>query len=134
MESDPANADYHVALALATYKEGTFKNLGGDAAGFLLPRLAAFSTNAWMIFGLSYALDDEQSEETSKAAFVLALKLSRSPASTRRYFQQLAEEATSQRLRLILFAALANEASDPKLFSSVSQANTLPPPTSRYAQ
>lgn len=134
MESDPANADYHVALALATYKAGRFKNLGGGAAGHLLPRLAALSTNAWMIFGLSYALDDEKSEDTSKAAFVLALKLSRAPASTRRYLQQLAEEATSERLRLILFAALAKEASDPKLFGSVSLANTVPPPTSRYAQ
>lgn len=134
MESDPANADYHIALALATYKAGRFKDLGGDAAGLLLPRLAALSTNAWMIFGLSYALDDEKSEDTSKAAFVLALKLSRAPASTRRYFQQLAEDATSERLRLILFAALAKEASDPKLFASVSLANTVPPPTSRYAQ
>jgi hypothetical protein len=122
IEADPANADHHVAFALANYYLGNYETV--KAIGRILPRLAPTSTNAWMMFAIGSIFDPEPDDEQTKAAFVLAIRLSRNAGNTRKYFQDFAIKTPVPRIREILNAALKEELNSPEVFASVVNLRT----------
>jgi hypothetical protein len=117
IEAEPTNAEHHVAFGLASYQVGNFEAV--KAVGRVLPCLAPTATNAWMLFALSESLSDEPQPELTKSAFVLAIRLSRNPETTRRYFKELAQSAKNAVAREMLYAALAEDRENPELFAGV---------------
>lgn len=119
VEADPTSGDHQVALVLANYK------LGNDDAvarmGSFMPFFAPASTNAWMLFALALTLAEGTNAEATKGAFVLAIRLSRNADTTRRYLQDLAENARKPRTREMIYAALADERESPELFAGAAE-------------
>lgn len=122
IEADPANADHHVAFALANYQLGNYESV--KAIGRILPRLAPTSTNAWMLFALANSFDSESNDELTKAAFVLAIKLSRNAGNTKKYFQDFAAKTPVPRIKELVNSALAEEMSNPELFANAATLRT----------
>lgn len=122
IEADPVNAEHHVAFALANYQLGNYESV--KAIGRILPRLAPTSTNAWMLFALANSFDSESNDELTKAAFVLAIKLSRNAGNTKKYFQDFAAKTPVPRIKELVNSALAEEMSNPELFANAATLRT----------
>ncbi|ABM39552.1 SH3 domain-containing protein [Polaromonas naphthalenivorans] len=116
VEAAPLNPDYYVAMGLSSYKIGYLNGLNMGAT--MLPILAPKSTNAWMIFGLSVAtLDNEIKYDTfAIGAFVLAIKLSKNPDVTRKYFLEMSNKSDNIHLKKLLNEALDEESKNPSVF------------------
>lgn len=115
IEADPANPDYHIALALTSYEAGEYAVTMASAK--IVPFLAPRTTNAWIVLGLAEALDEKEGlGSTATGAFVLAIRLSRNPAFTRKYLAELGVKTPIPRVRELTSAALAEEKENPSLF------------------
>jgi hypothetical protein len=117
IEADPANPDYHIALALSSFEAGNYEVT--KAVAKMVPFLAPRTTNAWVVLGLAEALDEKDGlDSTATGAFVLAVRLSRNPAFTRKYLSDLSTKSTLSRVRRLTALAMAEEKADPSVFVS----------------
>ena len=116
VEADPTNPDYHVAFALAKYSQGQVEpvRFAAHALAVLAPR----ATNTWMLFGLAEAMDDGDSKLDGLAtgSFILAIKLSRNPEATRKYFKDLIAKSENPRVQQLIRDAMVEETSTPSVF------------------
>lgn len=115
IEADPTNADNHIALALSSFEAGNYEVT--KAVAKIVPFLAPRTTNAWVVLGLAEALDEKDGlESTAIGAFVLAVRLSRNPAFTRKYLSDLSTKSTVPRVRQLAALAVAEEKANPSTF------------------
>jgi hypothetical protein len=115
IEADPTNPDHHIALALNSFEAGNYEVT--KAVAKIVPFLAPRTTNAWVVLGLAEALDEKDGQEsTATGAFVLAVRLSRNPAFTRKYLSDLSTKSTVPRVRQMTALAVAEEKANPSLF------------------
>lgn len=115
IEADPTNPDHHIALALTSFEVGNYEVT--EAVAKIVPFLAPRTTNAWVVLGLAEALDEKDGiESTATGAFVLALRLSRNPAFTRKYLSDLSTKSTVPRVRQLTALAVAEEKANPSSF------------------
>jgi hypothetical protein len=115
IEADPVNADYHIALALSSFEAGNYEMT--KAVAKIVPFLAPRTTNAWVVLGLAEALDEKDGlDSTATGAFVLAVRLSRNPAFTRKYLSDLSTKSTVPRVRQLTALAVAEEKANPSVF------------------
>lgn len=121
IEADPTNPDNYVAFALTAYKRGIYEDLHPPAQ--LLPQLAPRSTNSWMILALSWTLTESADDTFAKYALILAMRLSKNPTVTRKYFSDIATNSTSARTRQAFNDALEEEHQRPDLFARSSKAS-----------
>jgi hypothetical protein len=115
IEADPTNPDNHVALALSSFEAGNYEVT--KAVGKIVPFLAPRTTNAWLVLGLAEALDEKNGQEsTATGAFILAIRLSRNPAFTRKYLADLSTRSTVRRVQQTAALAVAEEKGSPSIF------------------
>ena len=117
VQADPTNGELHVAYALAAFQEGNMDIV--KTAGRIVPLLAPMTTNAWLVFGLAEALDSNDrasGDTTATGAFILAIKLSRNAANTRKYLLDIEKKTEITRLKVLISDALAEEAGNSSIF------------------
>lgn len=116
IEADPKNPDYHVAFALSKYTQGQLEpvRFAAQALAVLAPR----ATNTWMLYGLAEAMDDGAAKLDSLAtgSFILAIKLSRNPDATRKYFTALMTKSEDPRVKQLIRDAMVEETSTRSIF------------------
>lgn len=116
VEANPMNPDYHVAFALSNYSQGLTESIPVSAR--ILVSIAPRITNTWMVFGLAQAMDenDNKSDSLATGSFILAIKLSRNPDATRKYFKDLMTKSENPRVQQLLRDAMVEEAANPTVF------------------
>ncbi len=117
VQADPTNGELHVAYALAAFQEGNMDIV--KSVGRIVPLLAPMTTNAWLVFGLAEALDSNDrasGDTTATGAFILAIKLSRNAANTRKYLLDIEKKTEITRLKVLISDALAEEAGNSSIF------------------
>lgn len=119
IEADPVNPDHHVAFALDNYRAGNYEVV--KSIGNFLPKLAPTSTNAWMLFGFANGLTAGSSSNLTKSSFVLAIKLSKNPENTRKYFRDFSVSKHHPNIRNMLDTALMEERENPRIFEGVNK-------------
>ena len=116
IEADPKNPDYHVAFALSKYTQGQLEpvRFAAQALAVLAPR----ATNTWMLYGLAEAMDDGAAKLDSLAtgSFILAIKLSRNPDATRKYFTALMTKSEDPQVKQLIRDAMVEETSTRSIF------------------
>ena len=122
IEAEPTNVEHHVFFAYTNYETGNYEAF--KRVGRVLPRLGPGNTDAWLIFALVESLDEQANPELTKAAFILAIRLSRNAETTRKFLRGLAETTKNAPTRILLYSALAEERESPDLFLGVDTLNS----------
>ena len=116
IEADPVNPDYHVSFALSKYALGQVEPVKTVAQALTI--LAPRATNTWMLYGLALAMDESEvkSDDLATGSFILAIKLSRSPDVTRKYFKDLMTKSDNPRVQQLLRNAMVEETATPAIY------------------
>ena len=122
IQADPTNGELHVAYALAAFNEGDMETV--KTVGRIVPMLSPMTTNAWLVFGLGETgdLKDGVEDATTTGAFILAIKLSRNAANTRKYLLDIAKRTENSRLKVLIASAIAEEAGNRPIFEATAPA------------
>lgn len=107
----------HSAIALAAYEAGEHQLLGSSSLMALM--LAPETTNAWLVFGLSLALNSTTSQSLDRVAsgaMLLAIRFSRDAEFTRKYLRGLAAKASDPSVTRAIEQALSEEVTNPSVF------------------